>query len=209
MSVKFSIIVPVHNSSGFMRKCLDSIIDQTYQNFEMIVVADRCQDDSGQVARGYTWRVFETDFGNDGPPRQVGVDMAHGEWVLFLDDDDYWISDEALQKINDALTDDIDILCFGFDAPEFRDETGKVPIVRHYNGADVFWPSVWNKCYRREFIRGTRFRNIEPDPAGNAPDIDWTSRLLARNPRIAILNEWLYKYNYMRPGSQTATKVKK
>ena len=78
--------------------------------------------------------------------------------------------------------------------------------IRKHQGRNIFWPSVWNKCYRREFILDTRFRSIEPHDQ-DAPDIDWTRRLLVNDFRFSVLDQPLYYYNYMRTGSQTDTKV--
>lgn len=202
--MRFSIIVPVHNAAAFMRKCLDSIKTQSFKDYELIIVCDRCSDNSETVAREYADKVLITDFGNDGPPRQAGVDVAEGDWVLFLDDDDWWYHCQVLQHINDALTDTIDILLFGF---IFKSRGYAAPL-RKVNGVTALWPAVWNKCYRRTFIKDTRFRSIVPTPEGDAADIDWTRRIMDLAPRYGVLDEALYFYDYMRPGSQTATKVK-
>lgn len=198
--MKFSIIVPVHNSEKFMRKCMDSIKTQTFKDYELIIVCDRCEDRSEDVAREYTDKVLITDFGNDGPPRQAGVDIATGERVLFLDDDDWWYHCNVLQHINDALNHDTDVLLFGF---IFKSRGYAAPI-RKVNGATVLWPAVWNKCYRRDFIQDIKFHSIVPTPEGDAADIDWTRQLMALLPKYGVLDEALYFYNYMRPGSQTS-----
>lgn len=199
---KYSIIVPVHNSATFMQKCLESVTSQTYRDFELIVVCDACTDDSWRVAMEYADQVLTTNFGNDGPPRQAGVDAARGDWILFLDDDDWWMHEYTLDIIDTALGNELgfDILLFGF---IFRTRGYASPI--RQNGS--IWPAVWNKCYRRYFIKDTPFRSIQPTPDGDAPDIDWTRRILMLNPVYRILDMPLYYYNYGRAGSQTVEKV--
>ena len=199
---KYSIIVPVHNSASFMRKCLESVTSQTYRDFELIVVCDACTDDSWRVAMDYADNVLTTNFGNDGPPRSAGLDAAKGDWILFLDDDDWWMHDYTLTMIDNAIGDDtsFDILLFGF---IFKTRGYAAPIRQ---GGSI-WPAVWNKCYRRDFIKDTPFRNIQPTPEGDAPDIDWTRRILMLNPVYCILDMPLYYYNYGRAGSQTVEKV--
>ena len=199
---KYSIIVPVHNSATFMQKCLESVTSQTYRDFELIVVCDACTDDSWRVAMEYADQVLTTNFGNDGPPRSAGLDVARGDWILFLDDDDWWMHEYTLDIIDTALGNELgfDILLFGF---IFRTRGYASPI--RQNGS--IWPAVWNKCYRRYFIKDTPFRNIQPTPDGDAPDIDWTRRIIMLGPRLATLDMPLYYYNYGRAGSQTVEKV--
>lgn len=200
--MKYSIIVPAHNSAGFITKCLDSIQMQTFTDYELIVVCDRCQDNTEEIVRPYADKVLLTDFGNDGPPRQAGVDAADGDWILFLDDDDWWLHEYVLDLINRAITNDIDLLCFGF---IFR-TLGYASPIRMVNGRKTFWPSVWNKCYKRSFIEDTPFHNV-PVVGTQAPDIEWTTRLLQKPFTHLYLDQPLYYYNYMRKGSQTDTKV--
>lgn len=200
--MKYSIIVPAHDSAGFISKCLESVRVQTVTDYELIVVCDACRDNTEEIARQYADKILITDFESDGPSRQAGIDAAAGDWILFLDDDDYWLHEYVLDLIDQALDDSIDILCFGF---IFRSRGYAKPI-RQHNGIDVFWPAVWNKCYRREFILDTPLRYVEVK-GKDAPDIDWTNRLLQKQFSYGVLDQPLYYYNYMRPGSQTDTKV--
>lgn len=199
---KFSIIVPAHNSASFITKCLESVTTQHFRDFELIVVCDACTDDTWRVAIDYADNVLTTNFGNDGPPRQAGVDAARGDWILFLDDDDWWMHEYTLDIINNALGDEtgIDILLFGF----IFKTIGYAQPLRKNGG---IWPAVWNKCYRRSFIKDTPFRSIVPTPDGDAADIDWTRRIIQLQPRISTLDMPLYYYNYGRSGSQTVEKV--
>lgn len=202
--MRFSVIVPAHNSEAYIRRCLNSIRCQSFTDYELIVVCDACTDGTDAVAREYTELVAFTDAGNDGPPRQKGIELAEGDWILFLDDDDWFFDTEVLRKIDAALNDDIDVLLFGF---VFKGKGYATP-ERFQNGVRIVWPAVWNKCYRWSFIKDVKFRSIVPTPDGQAADIDWTQRVLDKDPRIGILDEPLYFYNYMRPGSQTATLMK-
>ena len=200
--MKYSVIIPAHNSAGFITKCLESVRMQSVTDYELIVVCDKCTDNTAEVVKPYADVILFTDFGNDGPPRQAGVDVAQGDWILFLDDDDYWMHEYVLDLIDKSLTDDIDVLCFGF---IFKSQGYATPI-RKQNGRNIFWPSVWNKCYRRSFIADTPFHDV-PVQGTQAPDIEWTSRLLQKQFDYSILDQPLYYYNYMRKGSQTDTKV--
>ena len=86
----FSVIVPEHNSAEFMRRGLDSIRMQTFKDYELIVVCDSCEDRTAEIAREYTDKVFEIQAKRCGFARNKGLDEATGEWILFMDDDDWF-----------------------------------------------------------------------------------------------------------------------
>lgn len=201
--MKYSIIIPAHNSAAFIRKCLDSVRMQSYTDYELIVICDRCSDNTQEVVTPYADIVLVTDYGNDGPPRQDGIEASHGERILFLDDDDYWMHEYVLELIDQAFDDSTDILCFGF---IFAGIGYARPVRTTEDGSVLFWPSVWSKCYKREFIKDIPLRYVEVKGT-QAPDIDWTNRLLAMLSTYSILDQPLYYYNFNRKGSQTDTKV--
>lgn len=171
---------------------------QSITDYELIVVCDRCQDNTEEVVRPYADKVLVTDYGNDGPPRQAGIDIAQGDWILFLDDDDYWLHEYVLDLIDKAIDNDIDVLCFGFIFKGY----GYAPPVQKNHGRVTFWPAVWTKCYRRTFIQDTRFKYVEVSKT-QAPDLDWTTRLMSKQFQYATLDQPLYYYNFMRKGSQS------
>ena len=119
MNPMFSIIIPCHNGEGCIAKCLDSVYSQVYKNQEVIVVCDACTDKTVEIVRKYPGiRMFEVDFHRDGLTRNVGLDHAQGEWVLFLDHDDWWLHEYVMQMLADEISrkwvDDIDVIMFGF-----------------------------------------------------------------------------------------------
>ena len=188
----FSVIVPCHNSAEFMRKGLDSIRDQDFDDYELLMVCDRCEDDTYNIARDYVRtdhpdRVLTVDFGRAGLSRNAALDVARGEWVLFMDDDD-WYLPGAFQAIHDELTrqTNIDILAYGF---EWKD---RGPTLQSKNSIKT---AVWNKAWRREFIGAERFPDwIHTDDLGFA-------RKMHPKARFGFLPMILYYYNFMRPGS--------
>ncbi len=190
----FSIIIPAYNAADRLGKGLESIRAQTCKDYELIVVCDRCTDGTDKVAEEYgADKVIHVDFGNDGLTRNAGIEAAAGDWVLFMDDDDWWLHEFAFMEIwkNVAFADDLDVLLFGF---IFRNVGIAHPLRIH----NEVWPAVWNKCYRREFIKDLKFHAIKYESA-----LDWTNRLLDLDPRIKMIDQPLYYYNYMRPGSLT------
>lgn len=188
----FSVIVPEHNSSEFMRRGLDSIRLQTFKDYELIVVCDACSDNTADIAREYTNKVFEIDAQRCGIARNTGLDAAQGEWILFMDDDDWWRSPNAFQIIADrAGAEGEDVLCFGFYWDGHGGDT--------YNRPKRRYPAIWNKAWKKSFIdkHGLRFPDWKhSDDAG----FHEAAMPLAK---LSYMYEVLYHYNFMRVGSLT------
>ena len=188
---KFSIIIPTHNGEDRIRTCLDSVKNQTYKDYELIVVCDACTDDTKAVARDYGAKVIETNCANSGGARNAGLEAAKGEWVLWLDDDDYWIHEYVLEQIAGKVgLEDEDILCFSF---IFKGWKYASPTGNQGN----HWIAIWNKCWKRSFIGDTRFPLLKHDDAYFHRD------MFNKNPKIVDWDMPMYYYNYMRPGSYT------
>jgi len=183
--MKFSVIIPAHNSSGFIRKALESIRSQYYTDYELIVVCDACTDNTAEVAQYYDARVYEVDFHRDGLARNVGIDNAKGDWLLFMDDDDWWIHEFVLDLLAGAIgKHQEDVFRFSF----IWKGRG------YYSPGDYF--AVWNKCWRREFVGDTRFSDVL-----NWSDVDFHKAMMAKEPRIFDWDMPMYYYNFMREGS--------
>lgn len=191
--MKFSIIIPAHNSAAFIEKALRSIRNQTFTDYELIVVCDACEDRTAEVSRMYANEVIVTGYGRDGLARNAGLDIATGDYILFMDDDDWWLHEFVLQQIADRLKNNLkDVICFGFIWKGVGYQT---------NTLGRIWPNVWSKCWRRHFIGDTRFTDVPMES-----DLYFTREMFSKvtdNSQIDIWNMPLYYYNYMRPGSQT------
>ena len=136
--MKFSIIIPAHNSAGYIQNALDSVVEQTFEDYELIVVCDSCTDNTEEIAKEYGARTVAVDYHCDGLTRNKGIEMAQGEWVLFIDDDDWWLHEFVLDQLNSRISNDIDILCFSFifRGIKYADPLG--------NGGS-YWVACWNK----------------------------------------------------------------
>ena len=188
----FSVIVPLHNAAEYMRTGLDSIRGQDFQDYELLIVCDRCEDNTVEIAGEYI-RPGTNDtlclvsYGRAGMSRNAALDVARGKWILFMDDDD-WYLPGAFQMLAENLetAKDIDILAYGFHWKHFGDVKQSPMKV---------YPAIWNKAWRRDFIGEERFPDwIHSDDAG-------FSRKMLPKARIGYLDEVLYYYNFMRPGS--------
>ena len=188
--MKFSIIIPAHNSAGYIDNALDSIAEQTFEDYELIVVCDSCTDNTEEIAKSYGARTVAVDYHCDGPTRNKGLEMAQGDWVLFMDDDDWWLHEFVLQQLSDRLDETMDILCFSF---IFRG----IKYAHPFGNGGNYWVACWNKCYRRSVIEDARFSNVTDGSA----DVQFYSMMFNKGLRIAVWDMPMYYYNYYREGS--------
>lgn len=198
--MKFSIIIPAYNSAGHIRKALDSIKSQTFTDYELIVVCDSCTDDTEEVAKEYGAKTEAVSYHCDGLTRNRGMELATGDWLLFMDDDDWWLHEYVLQQLSDKIDQNpgADIIAFSF---IFR-HIGYAKPIRKINGQH--WIACWSKCYRREAIEYSRFSS-ETD--GSA-DVQFYLQMFFRGLRVVDWDMPLYYYNYWRDDSISETKTK-
>lgn len=190
--MRFSIIIPAYNSEKYIENALRSIAQQTFKDYELIVVCDSCYDRTEEIAKSYGAKTFAVDFHNDGLSRSKGLDEAQGEWVLFMDDDDWWLHEFVLELLDKKVGrngEDIVAFSFIFKGLKYADPR---------SNCGNYWPAVWNKCWRREFIGDTRFPEIHA-----ASDWYFWVDMAQKAPLIVEWDMPLYYYNYMRKGSIT------
>ena len=193
-TMRFSVIVPAYNSSAWIRKALDSIKQQTFKDYELIVVCDSCTDDTEQIAKEYGAVTKAVNFHRDGLTRNAGLDMAQGEYILFMDDDDWWMHEFVLKQLDKKLKelDNPDVLCFSF---IFKHWKYAEPRCDSYGNR---WVAVWNKCWKRSFIGDTRFPGIE-----KISDRYFNDEMTKKEGRWEDWDMPMLYYNYFRKGSQT------
>lgn len=191
----FSVIVPVHNAEDRMRRCLDSIKMQTFTDYELIIVCDDCGDNSAEIAREYTGIVLEVDFGKAGLARNAGLDIANGEWILFADDDDWFLYPYVFENIADALAaNECDVMAFGFIWKMDNHNKLIPPLQSQKNGYP--WIAPWTKAWRRSFIGDHRF------PAWkHSDDLGFAEEMYPLIRTLCCSNFPIYYYNYMHEGS--------
>lgn len=192
----FSVIVPLHNSAEFMRKALGSVRGQTFDDYELILVCDRCTDDTVEIAREYSDTVLSVDFGRAGLTRNAGLDIATGEWILFLDDDDWFLHPFVFEILHSLLeTNKCDVFAFGFIC-DWKDGRGHREMSFLHTSGKSVWVAPWTKAWRRSFIGEHRF------PAWkHSDDLGFAQEMYPLVQNWDCLNTPMYYYNYMRPGS--------
>ena len=111
-----SIIVPVYNTEKYLHRCIDSVLAQTYKDFELLLIDDGSKDSSGIICDEYAakdarLRVFHKENGGVSDTRNYGLDLAHGKYLMFLDSDDFWLRNDVLEMlIGKAEENDLDII---------------------------------------------------------------------------------------------------
>lgn len=105
--MKFSIIVPIYNCEAYLRECLDSVMNQTFKDWECICVDDGSTDLSGDIADEYAardlrFRVIHKKNGGEGSARNAGLDVVRGEWVYYLDSDDI-LNHQTIEMCNRGI----------------------------------------------------------------------------------------------------------
>lgn len=128
--MKFSVIVPVYNVEKYLAKCIESIVNQTNQDFELLLVNDGTKDNSQKIIDEYVVKYpnkvygFIKENGGLSDARNYGVEKAKGEYIIFIDSDDY-VDAELLEKVNDAIEKNVGVDVVGYNLVDV-DESGKV-----------------------------------------------------------------------------------
>lgn len=108
---KFSIIIPVYNVCDYVKRCLDSVFLQSYSDYEVIVVNDGSLDGSMDIVKNYDVKIINQKNMGLSAARNRGVKAATGDYLIFLDSDDYWEKD-LLKEVNDAVFNNPDLVRF-------------------------------------------------------------------------------------------------
>ena len=118
MQPKISVIVPVYKAEECLHRCVDSILSQTFTDFELLLVNDGSSDNSGAICDEYAEkdnrvRVFHKENGGVSSARNLGLDNARGEWITFCDADDY-VTPDWLMAYSDAMQENTDLAIQGY-----------------------------------------------------------------------------------------------
>ncbi|PPS91280.1 bifunctional glycosyltransferase/CDP-glycerol:glycerophosphate glycerophosphotransferase [Streptomyces sp. MH60] len=222
---RFSIVVPVFKVQGYLRECLDSVLEQSYRDIEVIAVDDCSPDSCGAIIDEYAARdarvkaVHLPENVGLGRARNAGLRQARGDYVLFLDSDDSYTPGllEALAARLDAVG-DLDILVFDHVRTYWWGKGGRSQAADLIEraGTDVFrleerpeyvhlFLVAWNKAFRREFFVGQGFQYAP----GLYEDAPVTHMAMVTAERIGCLNRVGIEYRQRRQGAITKTPGRK
>lgn len=226
---EFSIIVPIYKVEKYLKKCIDSIIGQSYQEFELILVDDGSPDNCGQICDNYAGSdsrisVVHKKNGGLSSARNAGLDIAVGKYVIFADSDDYWDDNLALEHIHKNLAEtNADLLLFP--AKRFYEDHNKFTymlnmdvdrnrvidtdsnsVIKYLLESNIYRASAWNKVVRKEIIDAHHMRFKE---GYLSEDMDWCGDLLLYAQKYDFYGNPFYAYRQQRKGSITAGKTDK
>lgn len=210
---KASIIVPVYNIKKYIRECIESLLSQTWENTEILLIDDGGTDGSGEICEEYAKKnhriqVFHKENGGISDARNYGAQRASGKYLLFIDGDDS-VSPVLVEKtILCAEKFDADMVFFDFESVE--EETGRRDLY-HYalpenqifsaeTNPEIFLKSPSACCclYKRTFWEETGIRYPK---SRHYEDLATTPRFLLRAKRLAYVGEEPYYYYMLRKGS--------
>lgn len=207
-----SIIVPIYNVEKYLKRCLDSILSQSYKNIEIILIDDGSKDNSGLICDNYAAidkRVKVIHQKNSGVSvaRNVGLAHSKGEYIAFVDSDDY-ISQSFVEKsILNMLENKSDIIIFNF-IEDHGNKTVKRPLkienCRDYKDflVGILWDHIpsypWNKFYKRYL-----WDNVKYPENMNFEDLAIMPEIFLKANNICYIDEYLYYYNCCNNNSIT------
>ena len=204
---KISIIVPVYNTAKYLERCLDSIVAQTYTDWEMLLIDDGSTDRSGDICDRYAEsdsRIKSFHKKNGGLPnaRNYGMTRANGKWITFVDSDDFLYKNAIQTLISDA--DDFDIIIGGVDFIKSKKKfypknSGRISKEDLDN--EIFMPyfcTAWTKIFKKDFVSSIRYReNVKL-----IEDTFFILECIKRTDKIKLINQPTYLYNDDAPASK-------
>lgn len=210
-----SVIVPVYKVEPYLHQCVDSIINQTFNNLEIILVDDGSPDECPKICDEYAIsdpriRVIHQENRGVSAARNTGLDKANGQLIMFVDSDD-WLDLNIIKKLyNNMVISSSDVAVCGL--WHCISESNRYPeIIRWKSNVDagrnliygvLFSKSgdhgaVWHKLYRKECWEGLRF-----DPKMKLGEDTWVIlQLLLKNNLWSLVEEPLYYYRYRKSGA--------
>lgn len=219
---RFSIIIPVYNLENYLEKCLSSIVNQTYKNYEVIIVCDKCSDNSelivDEYVKKYKWHKIYKEKTGLSKARNIGISNAKGDYLVFLDGDDY-LETNFLEILNNNLKDNPDMLRFQVqDVIEDK-------IIKHneegfdtMNGISAFniifkyhyIENAWAYVYNREFWNENKFKYMDDCIA---EDYGLTPLIIAKAKSVKSIPYIGYNYvqrkNSLMTNNDYSKKIKK
>lgn len=222
--MQISCIVPVYNVKQYLSQCVESIINQSYKNIEIILIDDGSTDGSGEICDKYVEKdcrikVYHKENGGQAKARNIGINYAMGEYIVFLDADDYW-EKNFLEDLVGRVQKNPKLECIIY---KFRDYYQKDNVIRKCNyrldreyvigktGLEVMeyilqtqpkygW-MAWLYLVKREFI--VKY-NIFFEEGKLYEDVLWTPQLFIYATYMDYYDKYVYNYRHQREGSTTS-----
>lgn len=170
-----SIIVPIYNAGDALNRCIDSVLNQTFHDWELLLIDDGCTDKSGEICDEYSIKdqriqVFHKPNGGVSSARNIGLNHAKGEWIVFVDADDF-VKESYLSHILEHSRKNVDLVISYAEihnGDDIKKESYPSKLVDNTNFESIFiendmhWhTSPWSKLYKRNIIEEHHIRFCE------------------------------------------------
>lgn len=225
----FSIIIPIYKVEQYLNKCVDSILNQSFLDYEIILVEDGSPDKCPEICDKYAEiddriHVIHKKNGGLSSARNRGVESAKGEYIIFVDSDDYWndngVLDDLARKIQELKSVDIlvfnnidyscltgeSIVCNRVYDVALLENSSKENVLKYVFENGLFPGAAWVTVTRRKFLEENNITFIE---GIKAEDIDWLLNVFLNAEKFSAVNNAFYVYRKYRGGSITGTADKK
>lgn len=225
--MKISIIIPVYNSEKYLSQCVESILMQEFENYEVILVDDESKDSSPLICDSYAEkdkriRVIHKKNGGTADSRNTGLKIAEGDYITFMDNDDYWNSKTALKEIAEQLNESkADVLMY--DTMEYWENSGKSvkpekkckrsevvdrsreDSLKTMISKGVLYRAVWAKVIKKSLIEKNR---LYFEKGIRNEDTEWTAKMLLCAESYDWYEKVFYVYRKGTGSAQTDVRVK-
>lgn len=199
----FSIIVPIYNSEGYLRDCIDSILSQTFTEFELLLIDDGSTDGSAVICDEYASKdqrikVIHKQNGGQSSARNAGIRQADGEYFIFIDSDDSLNDDYALEKfaalIKESSAPDIIISKTWNGNPDIPQNGDALLefLVKSGFREKTFCTAIWDKIYKQSLIKSN---NLMFEEGYVHEDILWLFMVLHNVSRFVVTDMAFYLHN--------------
>lgn len=216
MNPKISVIVPVYNAEKYLNRCIDSILAQTFTDFELLLINDGSKDKSGEICDEYSKKdirvkVFHKENGGASSARNVGLDNARGEYICFCDADDF--VDKTWLLCFSLYLEKNDMVISGFKI--FRNNkyvkdvsmpvlNNKLSIIQYLEDQNISG-YLWCKCFKKEIIDKYHIKFNEKYIIWE--DLDFIYRYWCHASSIKLDKEITYSYFMPNLGMKYASKI--
>lgn len=222
---KFSIIIPVYKVEKYLCQCVDSVLGQSCQDFEVILVDDGSPDECPKICDEYVEKhenikCIHLNNGGSSQARNAGLSIASGEYIMFVDSDDYLVNSDVLSLLAEKTTDNPDIVHYkniewlesdgslkecSFDFNISTDGKTLDEIYCELIDKDSYFNSAWSKIVRREVLDKNK---IEFIPGLLGEDNEWFYNVVMAAKNVALVDAPLYVYR-RRQSSITSSLTEK
>lgn len=218
----FSIVVPVFNVEDYLDECIRSLLDQSFDDYEVILIDDGSPDTCSAICDHYAdandrIRVIHQDNRGVSAARNAGIHAARGDYILLLDSDDFWVERDMLAELAELLQKTgADVILFRVKAWNEKDDTFRIKndpfdygvldrfdhcATLHYVFSQRQFPvGVYSVCVQRSLLAERRIDFVE---GVKSEDYDWLLRVLLESRRIYATDRVYYTYRMCRPTSVT------